>query len=130
MHLGEVGLSNHTQMIQEPNAILSHHASSVQARSTTSRTPFRPPAERREVRRQRARPLLESLRQWFEATLLKLSRKSDTTTAIRYALGLWEALTRYCDDGRLEIDNNAAERALRAVALGRKNLWNSKAERP
>ncbi len=64
---------------------------------------------------------LESLRQWFETTLLKLSRKSDTTAAIRYALALWEALTRYCDDGRLEIDNNAAERALRAVALGRKN---------
>ena len=81
----------------------------------------RPPDERREVRNQRARPLLESLRQWFETTLLKLSRKSDTTAAIRYALGLWEALTRYCDDGRLEIDNNAAERALRAVALGRKN---------
>ena len=52
---------------------------------------------------------------------MKLSRKSDTTAAIRYALGLWEALTRYCDDGHLEIDNNAAERALRAVALGRKN---------
>ncbi|MGA2843681.1 MAG: IS66 family transposase, partial [Steroidobacteraceae bacterium] len=81
----------------------------------------RPPDERREVRTQRARPLLGSLRQWFETTLLKLSRKSDTTAAIRYALGLWEALTRYCDDGRLEIDNNAAERALRAVALGRKN---------
>jgi transposase len=81
----------------------------------------RSPEERREVRNQRAGPLLESLRQWFETTLLKLSRKSDTTAAIRYALGLWEALTRYCDDGRLEIDNNAAERALRAVALGRKN---------
>ena len=81
----------------------------------------RPPDERREVRNQRARPLLESLRQWFETTLLKLSRKSDTTAAIRYGLGLWEALTRYCDDGHLEIDNNAAERALRAVALGRKN---------
>jgi transposase len=38
-----------------------------------------------------------------------------------YALGLWETLTRYCDDGRLEIDNNASERALRVVALGRKN---------
>ena len=53
--------------------------------------------------------------------LTKLSRKSDTTAAIRYALTLWPALTRYCDDGRLEIDNNAAERALRAVTLGRKN---------
>jgi transposase len=52
---------------------------------------------------------------------LKLSRKSDTTAAIRYALRLWEALTRCCDDGRLEIDNNATEHALRAVALGRKN---------
>jgi len=41
--------------------------------------------------------------------------------AIRYALSLWVALTRYSGDGRLEIDNNAAERALRAVALGRKN---------
>ena len=42
--------------------------------------------------------------------------------AVRYALGRWEALLRYRDDGRLEIDNNAAERALRVVALGRKNF--------
>jgi hypothetical protein len=54
-------------------------------------------------------------------TLLKLSRKSDVTLAINYALGRWTALVRYCDDGNIEIDNNAAERALRAVALGRKN---------
>jgi len=81
----------------------------------------RPPDERQQVRHTRARPLLQSLRDWFNISLTKLSRKSDTTAAIRYALGLWEALTRYCDDGRLEIDNNAAERALRAVALGRKN---------
>ncbi len=53
--------------------------------------------------------------------MTRLSRKSDTTAAVKYALGLWEALTRYVDDGRLEIDNNAAERALRVVALGRKN---------
>ena len=67
------------------------------------------------------RPLLDSLKQWLEETLVKLSRKSDTALAVRYALGRWEALLRYCDDGHLEIDNNAAERALRAVALGRKN---------
>jgi len=79
------------------------------------------PEERRQVRQTRARPLLESLHDWFEVSLTKLSRKSDTTVAIRYALTLWSALTRYCDDGRLEIDNNAAERALRAVTLGRKN---------
>jgi transposase len=81
----------------------------------------RPPDERQQVRTTRARPLLESLQEWFAVSLSKLSRKSDTTAAIRYALGLWPALTRYCDDGRLEIDNNAAERALRSVALGRKN---------
>ena len=81
----------------------------------------RPPDERKQVRKTRARPLLESLRQWFETMLPKLSRKSDTTAAIRYALSRWEALVRYCDDGRIEIDNNAAERSLRAVALGRKN---------
>ena len=81
----------------------------------------RPPDERKQVRQTRARPLLQSLHDWFEVSLTKLSRKSETTAAIRYALTLWPALTRYCDDGRLEIDNNAAERALRAVTLGRKN---------
>ena len=82
----------------------------------------RPPDERRGVRNTRSRPLLESLKQWFEETLGKLSRKSDTAMAVRYALGRWEALLRFCDDGRIEIDNNAAERALRVVALGRKNF--------
>jgi len=77
--------------------------------------------ERRAVRTERSKPLLESLKKWFEETLVKLSRKSDTTRAIRYAQDRWDALTRYCDDGHLEIDNNAAERSLRAVVLGRKN---------
>ena len=77
--------------------------------------------ERRAVRTARSKPLLESMKKWFEETLGKLSKKSDTTRAIHYALDRWEALTRYCDDGRLEIDNNAAERSLRAVVLGRKN---------
>lgn len=81
----------------------------------------RPPDERCQIRQTRARPLLESLHEWLESCLPRLSRKSDTTAAIRYALTLWEALTRYRDDGHLEIDNNIAERALRAVALGRKN---------
>jgi transposase len=65
--------------------------------------------------------LLDSLHDWLQEGLTKLSRKSDTTAAVRYALGLWPALLRYCDDGRIEIDNSAAERALRAVVLGRKN---------
>jgi len=81
----------------------------------------RPPSERHDVRQARARPLLESFKAWLEGCLPRLSRKSDTTAAVKYALGLWEALVRYAKDGRLEIDNNAAERALRVVALGRKN---------
>jgi transposase len=79
----------------------------------------RTPEERREVRQARARPLLNSLREWLQSSLAKLSMKSDTSAAVNYALNRWDALVRYCDDGRLEIDNNAAERAMRAVALGR-----------
>ena len=77
--------------------------------------------QRCEVRQQRSLPLLNSLKQWLEETLGKLSKKSDTARAVRYALGRWDALMRFCDDGRVEIDNNAAERSLRAVLLGRKN---------
>ena len=61
------------------------------------------------------------MRAWLQTTVTKLSKKSELALAVRYALSRWTALTRYRDDGRLEIDNNAAERALRAVALGRKN---------
>ncbi len=50
-----------------------------------------------------------------------VEKKSDTSAAIRYALARWDALMRFCDDGRIEIDNNSAERALRTVAIGRKN---------
>jgi hypothetical protein len=77
--------------------------------------------ERREIRNAQARPLLDSLKQWLEETLGRLSRKSDTALAVRYALSRWDALLRYLDDGHIEIDNNAAERSLRTVALGRKN---------
>ena len=81
----------------------------------------RSPAERREVRQARSRPLLDSLLAWLKATASRMSSKSDVAVAIQYALGRWDALTLYCEDGRVEMDNNAAERALRAVALGRKN---------
>jgi len=81
----------------------------------------RSPDERREVRNIKARPLLESMHAWLQTSLSKLSRKSDTSAAIHYALALWNAFVRYCDDGRIEIDNSAAERALRAVAVGRRN---------
>jgi transposase len=81
----------------------------------------KPPDERLRVRRARARPLLDDLEHWLRASLEKLSRKSDTAAAIQYALNLWPALLRYCDDGLIEIDNSAAERALRGVAIGRRN---------
>ena len=73
------------------------------------------------VRQARAGPLLDDMRSWMEKSLRQLSPKSETAGAIRYALSRWRALTRYIDNGRLEIDNSAAGRALRAVALGRKN---------
>jgi hypothetical protein len=81
----------------------------------------RPPDERTQVRKARAGPELEALHAWMHTALTTVSKKSELASAIRYALSRWAALTRYRDDGRLEIDNNAAERALRAVALGRKN---------
>ena len=81
----------------------------------------KPPDVRRAQRQARAGPLLDQLRSWLHDCLARLSAKSELAGAIRYATSRWPALLRYCDDGTLEIDNNAAERALRAVALGRKN---------
>ena len=81
----------------------------------------RPPDQRRAARQARAGPLLDDFHGWLQQTLGTLSQKSALAIAIRYALTRWAALTRYCDDGRIEIDNNPAERSLRAVALGRKN---------
>jgi hypothetical protein len=74
-----------------------------------------PPEIRLAIRQVRARPVMEALRPWFDATLQTLSAKSDMAGAIRYAISRWTALTRYLDDGEVEIDNNAAERALRVV---------------
>lgn len=81
----------------------------------------KPPDERCAMRQARARPLIDQLHNWLEEQLHRLSGKSDVAAAIRYALSRWSALTRYLDDGHIEIDNNSAERALRTVALGRKN---------
>ena len=81
----------------------------------------KPPQERLLAREIKAVPLLASLHDWLHETLRSLSQKSALAEAIRYALKLWTALVRYASDGRVEIDNNAAERSLRTVALGRKN---------
>ena len=79
------------------------------------------PEQRKAQRQARAGPLLQQMRQWLEGLISRVSAKSDIAQAIGYSLGRWKALTRYVEDGRLEIDNNAAERALRGVSLGRKN---------
>ena len=81
----------------------------------------KPPVQRREVWQAKSLALIDDFETWMRATLLKLSRKSDTTAAIMYSLNLWPALKLYCDDGRIEIDNSSAERALRDVAMGRRN---------
>jgi transposase len=81
------------------------------------------PAEARLAARQnRAVPILDALRDWLTAQRRRLSAKNTLAKAIQYALSRWEALTRYAGDGRLAIDNNVAERALRGIAITRKNF--------
>jgi len=79
------------------------------------------PDERLALRLEKARPDLEALHAWLLHQVGVVVPKSPLGEAIGYALDQWTALTRYLDDGRLDIDNNAAERALRRVAVGRKN---------
>ena len=81
----------------------------------------KPADERRQVRQDSSLPKLLELHHWMQTTLAATSAKSDLAKAILYSLKRWAALTRYADDGRIEMDNNAAEREIRAVALGRKN---------
>ena len=80
----------------------------------------RPPAERLAARRAKVTPILSELRAFLDATMEKISGKSSLAGAFRYAASRWTALTRYVDNGRLEMSNNAAERAMRPLALGRK----------
>jgi transposase len=76
---------------------------------------------RRQVRQLRAKPIINALRPWLEAQLTTVSGKSTIAEAIRYALSRWDGLVRFLDDGRIEIDSNVVERAMRPIALGRKN---------
>ncbi len=79
------------------------------------------PDVRRTERQRRTRPKVDALKLWLERQLPQLPGKSPAAQAIRYALSRWPALCLFLDDGTVEIDNNAAERAIRPVALGRKN---------
>ena len=80
------------------------------------------PGRRLAIRQERSVPLLADLHRWMETERRRLSSKSDLAKALQYALGRWAALARFTTDGRLAIDNNAAERALRGIAVTRKNF--------
>lgn len=80
-----------------------------------------PPDIRRAVRQDRSKQLFEDLQAWLDATLPSLPARGELARAIRYAITRLKKLAVWLDDGRLEIDNNAAERAMRPLALGRKN---------
>jgi hypothetical protein len=81
----------------------------------------RPSEERRTVRQERSRPVVDALHAWLTAQLERVSGKSALAEAIRYALRHWTGLLLFLDDGHVELDNNTVERAIRPIALGRKN---------
>ena len=81
-----------------------------------------PPDRRREIRMAQTQPLLDDMRRWLTSLLPTLSSKAALALAIQYAFNRWDALNVFARDGRVEIDNNAVERSLRAVSLGRKNF--------
>ena len=81
----------------------------------------RPPDQRLRARAEHATPLMEELHDWLETTRSRISGRSELAAAIRYSLSRWNALTLILRDGRACIDNSAAERAMRPIALGRRN---------
>jgi hypothetical protein len=78
-------------------------------------------AERRLVRQQKSRPLADAFEVWLRAKLALIGQKIKLAEAIRYALSRWQGLTRFIDDGRIELDNNTIERSIRGIKLCRKN---------
>ena len=89
----------------------------------------KPPDEKQRTRQEQSVPVLNEFRAWLEATLRAVLPRSPTAGAIGYALSNWSALTRYAESGILDIDNNACERAIRPIALGRKNWLFAGSER-
>ncbi|WP_428486243.1 IS66 family transposase [Rhodopila sp.] len=76
---------------------------------------------RRQVRQQHSRPLVVAMHTWLTEQLERISGRSGLAQAIHYALNHWAGLILFLDDGRIELDTNTVERAMRPVALGRKN---------
>jgi hypothetical protein len=81
----------------------------------------RPPDGRKAARQQRSKPLVEALHAWLTTQLGRVSRHSALAEAIRYALRHWTGLVLFLEDGQIELDTNTVERAIRPIALGRKN---------
>jgi transposase len=107
---------------KRPSAITTHALETIaQLYRIEADIRSKPPNERREMRQARAAPIVTALHDWLTMQLATVPKKSVTADAIGYALNQWQALTRFLEDGRIELDNNAAERALRAVGVGRKN---------
>ena len=79
------------------------------------------PDERKDIRQQQTRPVLDALHQWMLLQRQKVPDGSATAKALDYSLRRWEALTRFVDDGRLPIDNNWIENQIRPIAIGRNN---------
>lgn len=103
---------NHIRMVRRIGAL---YAIEAQIRG-------QPPDRRCAIRMAQTQPLLDDMRRWLTGLLPTLSTKAALAGPIQYAFNRWDALNVFAGDGRVEIDNNAVERALRAVLLGRKNF--------
>jgi len=106
---------------KDPKLIKSRHNGYVTKDGVRVEIRGRSAEERRAERLARARPIIDALQPWLESQLVRVSGRSAIAEAIRYGLSRWDRLGCYLDDGRVEIDTNVVERAIRPIALGRKN---------
>ena len=85
------------------------------------------PAERQSIRQEKSRPIVDEIQAWL--LLQRVLPKSSLGKAVAYTSKLWPGLTRFLDDPRVPLDNNATERSIRSIAVGRKNHYGSKSQR-
>ena len=109
--------------VSSDNSVISVTALQIIGRlyKIESRINGLPPEERKKIRQEKSKILVSKFFEFIKSALPKLSKKSATAKAINYALNNREALERFLEDGKIEIDNNIAERAMRTIAVGRKN---------
>jgi transposase len=109
--------------LEEQPAIAADALAQIGALYDIERAIAGQPAETRHaVRQDKSKPKVEAFKGWCERQLAQLPGKGELSKAIRYGLNRWEAFALFLEDGRVAIDNNPAERAIRPVALGRKNF--------